>query len=110
MSKLTPFVLAAFLMLSTLPSCRKAIDFIHDHPDAQVPFCRITKLTFGDFDPARPWDILQLGVTYNAKGNPLSLAELNPGKPIWTPELYFRYDKFDRLSDFIRPFACRENI
>jgi hypothetical protein len=105
MSKITHFVLAAFLMLSITISCRKVYDFIHDHPDAHVSVCHITRIILGELDPARPWDVLQMGVTYNAKGNPLSLAELNPGKTIQTPELYFRYDKYGRLSDYMYTVA-----
>ena len=103
---MSKFFLFALAVLITLPSCRKVYDFIHDNPDARDTLCRITRLTFSAYDPSIPQgNILQLGVTYNAKGNPLSLTEINPGKPIYTTELYFRYDRFDRLTDFMYTVA-----
>jgi len=97
MKKLSLFILAACTVLF-FPSCRKAYDLIKDHPDAHETFCRITQLTFGE-PPGTGG--LRLVVAYNAKGNPLSLRKLDPGNISWTPVLYFRYDKFDRLSDFM---------
>jgi len=102
MSKVHCFVLAAILMLSTFVSCRKAIDYIRDHPGACDSICRITELTFSAYDPSVPQDDpLRLGITYNTKGNPLSIRQLNPSRRYITTDVFFRYDKFDRLTDYL---------
>jgi hypothetical protein len=89
-------LLAVLTTLFTMSSCRKVYDYVREHPDAHDTLCRISTLNFGG---------LLMGVAYNAKGNPLSLTELNPGKPTPIEELYFRYDRFDRLTDFMYTYA-----
>ena len=85
--------LLTLVTLLTIPSCRKFCDYIHDHPNAHDSLCRITKLTFGNTAGA-----LQIGVTYNAKGDPTDMLELNAGKPYRITENHFRYDGQGRLA------------
>lgn len=95
MSKITHFVLAASLMLSSLSSCRKVYDFIRDHPDARVSLCRVDTIRFNrdnTFDD-------MLTVTYNKKGDPVTLLSHNIHG---SGGQYFRYDRFDRLTDYIQ--------
>jgi len=103
MSKITSFVLTALITLSTLPSCRKVYDFIRDHPDAHNSLCRVTKLTYGTvFPPGSPFiGGIEVGIRYNAKGNPDSILLLHKPVPYFGMEQYFRYDRFDRLTDYI---------
>ncbi|WP_153800215.1 hypothetical protein [Foetidibacter luteolus] len=82
----------AALMIFSLFSCRKTWDYIKDHPKTELKFCNIKKITNPDTD----WK--ELVFTYNAKGNPVKIIPVVP----WTytiPMYFFRYDKFDRLTD-----------
>jgi len=95
MSKLTCFILAATFMLSTATSCRKAFDFIRDHPDAHASFCRVDTIRIKFDNPSD--DVLT--VTYNKKGDPvtvLSHSKFSVGGQ------YFRYDLLNRLTDYIQ--------
>jgi len=101
MSKHTSFPLAAlFAALIALPSCRKACDFIHDHPDAHDSLCRITRLTVRGF--FRNPDTFN--IAYNAKGNPVSMLAKDPPGTLGNVDHYYRYDRFDRLSDYMITF------
>ena len=95
MSKLTCFILAATFMLSTATSCRKAFDFIRDHPGAHASFCRVDTIRIKFDNPSD--DVLT--VTYNKKGDPvtvLSHSKFSVGGQ------YFRYDLLNRLTDYIQ--------
>lgn len=90
MYKLTPLLLAIVLVAS-LSSCRKFYEYIEHHPDAQDNACRVTKLTIGT---------VEFDVLYNNKGNPTDILVPDPRTPITTTEKHFRYDRFDRLTDY----------
>jgi hypothetical protein len=91
MSKQTFFLLTALTAtLSVLSSCRKICDFIRDHPDAHDSLCQVTTLTFsGGY---------RYDITYNAKGDPVTMFN---NTPFGLLNLYFRYDRWGRLSDFM---------
>jgi|GEM_PF-697078 len=95
-------LLPAIILLVATSSCRKACDFIHDHPDAHDNICRVTTITFGTFQAGiSPPGSLQVGITYNKKGNPTDMLVLNAWVPFYTTEQHFRYDRFERLTDYI---------
>jgi len=98
MYKIFPFILAAMASLSSLSSCRKFYDYIEHHPDAQDTGCRVTQLIYAD-NPMS--DGLRMNITYNAKGNPVTLMQPSPRQFYIVTENRFRYDRFDRLSDYL---------
>ncbi|HVV70363.1 MAG TPA: hypothetical protein VHI52_02515 [Verrucomicrobiae bacterium] len=87
------------LLLFLGSACKKAIDYIEKHPDAYVPPCRITNYRVtGGYGPAN------FVVTYDAKGNPITMMDSDRVHPMGTDQ-YFRYDKFNRLSDYMQAYA-----
>ena len=88
------FILAAVLF--ALPSCRKAYNYIHDHPDAHDTLCRVDQLDFSGF---------VINISYNAKGNPVNMLFANPNIPASNIEQHFRYDRHDRLTDYYWNFV-----
>jgi len=101
-----PLLFLTIIILFTATSCRKVYDFIHDHPDAHDSLCRITKVSvinvFGYPDT--------FNITYNLKGDPVSMLSTFPTFRIGNIDQYYRYDRFGRLSDymitFIKGFAA----
>ena len=95
MTKLNPLLPAVFMALSLLSSCKKAYDYIEDHPNTYPP-CRITnyRMIFSDGSQN------DFVVTYNQQGNPISLKDSIRAN-VATTDQYFRYDKLNRLSDYM---------
>jgi hypothetical protein len=99
-------LLAGCITLLTLPSCRKVYDFVRDHPDAHDTLCRITRLSYGSPDTNHlDFSTPQFEITYNAKGNPVGILMVDKLTPYYALEQHFRYDRFDRLTDFILNYA-----
>jgi hypothetical protein len=100
MSKFIAFFLVALLILPALSSCRKVYDYIRDHPDAHDTLCRVTKLNvrgaLGNED--------EFTISYNAKGDPISILDSGPPNNNGNEDQYFRYDGHNRLTDFINTF------
>ena len=97
MSKPKLFLQAAAMALLSLlfVSCQKAIDYIEQHPDAYVPPCRVTN--FRTVVSGIPANYV---VSYDEKGNPISMLDSNRATPVGYDE-YFRYDKQGRVSDYM---------
>jgi hypothetical protein len=99
-----PLLFLVIIILSTATSCRKVCDFIHDHPDAHASLCRITKIFvkgyFGNPDT--------FNIAYNTKGNPLSMLATSPPGTTGNVDQYYRYDRFERLSDYMYTFIGAE--
>jgi len=94
-----------FLFAST-SSCRKLIDYIHDNPNAHDSLCRITRIVvIGAADVPDTMD-----VTYNAKGNPIKMAKSNWVYQFVNYDKHFRYDRFDRLTEYITTFAGTTSV
>jgi len=93
MYKLSP-ILLAIVLVASLSSCRKFYDYIEHHPDAQDNACRITRVSVGN--PVT----LAFDIFYNNKGNPTDMLVLDPLMSFTTTEKHFRYDRWDRLTDF----------
>jgi len=94
-----PLLFPAIIILFTATSCRKVIDFIHDHPDAHDSLCRITNINLWDVN-SNP---IVVDISYNNKGNPTTMFVHFPGQPydaigqILEVNRWFRYDKYNRL-------------
>lgn len=106
MSKFIPFALISLLILSTLPSCRKVFDYIKDHHDAHDTLCRITQIRvrgyFGHPDT--------VNITYDAKGNPISMLLTSPPGSVGNLDQYFRYDRYGRLSDYFWSYIKAKGV
>lgn len=94
MLKITPFILAACFVLSTAASCRKVYDYIRDHPDGHLDFCRVDTIRIKHNDPLD--DVLT--VTYNKQGDPVTVLSHSIHG---SGGQYFRYDRLNRLTDYI---------
>jgi len=92
--KKNKYFLLAFSTLTALlllNSCKKARDYIHDHPDAPASLCRITQLDFLG---------LIVNIDYNARGNPVHMHYDGSLGFAFISEQYFRYDHNDRLTQY----------
>ncbi len=93
-----PLLFPVIVILFATTSCRKVIDFIHDHPDAHDSLCRITNINLSD-----AYNVpIVADISYNNKGNPTTLFVHFPGYPPSVGQIaevnrWFRYDKYDRL-------------
>ncbi len=99
MTRINPLIPAVFIALSLLPSCKKAYDYIEDHPNTNSP-CRITNYRVvwsGEFQ-------YNYVVIYNEQGNPITMMDSDRVNAVGFDE-YFRYDKLNRLSDFMLAYA-----
>lgn len=88
------------LLILLLSSCKKVIDYIEQHPDAYVPPCRITNYRVSGGDGTGT----NFVVSYDAKGNPITMMDSDRVNAIGIDQ-YFRYDKVNRLSDYMQAYA-----
>src|ERR1700681_2801532 len=93
--------IALFLLIIALPSCRKALDFIEDHPTVELEFCGVKKFSYLVTEGA-PGQTDTLFFKYNAMGDPMSVTRPVPGTG--NLDYLFRYDKQNRLTDLIGKF------
>ncbi len=96
MSRHSLLTLIALITIFFLPSCKKAYDYIHDRTDGNESLCQVYRLkvwTIGGVD--------SLTVSYNAKGDPVSMLDTPSNVMHGTFDNYFRYDTHGRLTDFI---------
>ncbi len=94
-------LLLAFGVLAFF-SCQKLIDIIHAG-DGGVEFklCNIKKITtIAPFEPDP--DTIHYVFTYNSNGDPLRIT--NNQVETGNPNFFFRYDKYHRLSQTIKPY------
>jgi hypothetical protein len=92
----TPFIVAFVIGLFAISSCKKLYEYAEQHPTATSDACRITK-----FIAYLNGIKLNYNVSYDKKGNMISvLAE--DGAPIYpVGDKYYRYDKHNKLTDYI---------
>jgi len=92
----------AIFILLTATSCHKVYDFIHDHPDAHDSLCRVTKISvINVLDHPDTFNI-----TYNEKGDPVSMVSTHTTYVGGNLDQYYRYDRFGRLSDYMLTFMA----
>jgi hypothetical protein len=99
MTNLNRFIPAVFMALSLLSSCKKAYDYIEDHPNTYPP-CRITNYRVMLSDGSQN----NFVVTYNQEGNPITMMDSDRVNAVGDDQ-YFRYDKLNRLSDYMITYA-----
>ena len=100
--------LAAALALLILPSCRRERLLLGEDPDAIGKFCRIDTFNF-TYNFGTPF-YQHVTITYNRFGNPVTMApdDNYPAFGEDFDDIYFRYDKSDRLVDCI--FGGKDSI
>ena len=99
MTRPNPLIPAVFVVLSLLSSCKKAYEYIEDHPNTHSP-CRITNYRMIISNTFQH----NFVVTYNQAGNPITLMDSNRVNPVGYDQ-YFRYDNLNRLSDYMLTYA-----
>jgi hypothetical protein len=106
MSKLTSLSMVFTLMtvLFLMPSCSKLNGYWHNHPDAHDTLCRVEQLSFGS--PTG----FQISISYNAKGDPTDMLYTDPNSPVFNIEQHFRYDCFERLTDYYFNFVHNTGV
>lgn len=105
MRKLTPFVVPAILFGIILSSanCRKAIDIIKSPQNGLADYeaCNIRQITA---HLSEEWgsDSVVYTFSYNAAGDPLTVR--NTAVSTGNPNAVFKYDKYGRMKEMIRPY------
>jgi len=96
-------VLAISTMVTLIfPGCRKAFDYVEDHPTATLPFCSIKEFRYdGEFAVNET-----IAFTYNALGDPVTVTR--DATSTGSPDFLFKYDKKHRLSDLIGAYSIVE--
>lgn len=91
--------------------CKKLIDYVKGHGDGDYKACNIRKITvynYSPFDTAHLHvDTLVYTFTYNKLGDPVSVIHnlVTTGNPNY----FFKYDKYNRLSQSVRPYEGNSN-
>ena len=86
--------IGACIMLLAGSSCKKAYDYIRDHPDDRVSFCHITHIRgVGFFPVLDSQDTLTF--FYNAKGDPIDMLDRSAFPH--SQDQHWRYDNHGRL-------------
>jgi len=85
---------AIIILFASTTSCRKLIDYIHDHPGAHDSLCQVTVLAFNGGE--------KYFISYNERGNPVTMKDTTRSTSAF--DIYFRYDRFNRLSDYMVAF------
>lgn len=95
-----------FILVSgaLVTGCQKAIDHIHHNGKGDDEFrtCRIRQITLTD-PPGTGGYTVHYNFTYNKLGDPVSV--INDLVCTGNPNLVFKYDKYNRLREFIRPYT-----
>jgi hypothetical protein len=99
MTRYNPLIPAVFIALSLFSSCKKAYDYIEDHPNTYPP-CRITNYRM-IWPNGFQYNFV---VTYNQQGNPVTMMDSDRVNAVGNDQ-YFRYDKQNRLSDYMIAYA-----
>jgi hypothetical protein len=105
---LHPFLLVAATLASFIfPACTKERQLLEQDPDEIGKFCQIDTFNFGS-PPAYDG---QVKISYNSAGNPVSMLPViyDPNGGEEFDDIYFRYDKYDRLVDFFYVFPDPES-
>jgi hypothetical protein len=93
-------LMLAAAMTCLLPGCSKIAERLEQDPDEIGKFCRID--TFNYTGMSVPY-YQQVTISYNRFGNPVTMAP-SAYSPVFGEDfddIFFRYDKFDRLVDCI---------
>lgn len=96
------YVIALLLIITFMNSCIKLVDYLQQHPDAEVPGCAIRKMvtytSYNGIKESRTTDF-----TYNAYGDPVSITVSSTGTG--NPNRQFRYNSKRQLTDYIGAYT-----
>ena len=91
MKKYSALILGGLLLCG----CEKIRDYVEEHPSAEMRLCMIKSISVVDqFGRADSFTF-----TYNEQGNPVSI--IRPVAGTGFPNYIFKYDTWQRLTDFI---------
>jgi hypothetical protein len=95
--KVKTLIIVAFAnFLFAISSCKKVYDYVEQHPTATSDACRIAQFVLSVSNVK-----LNYNVSYDKKGNMLSIVA-EEGAPLYMNfDKYYRYDKQNRLTDYI---------
>lgn len=96
MKRLSTFrsMVTVMVILFILPGCSKIIDYLEDHPDADLKYCNVKKFTATYFGSTQ-----EAVFSYNRLGNPVTVTLSQVGTA--QPHLLLRYDDQNRLTECI---------
>ena len=88
-----------------ITGCRKLYDYISSHGDGDFKTCNIKKITYYRiYDDKRTLrDTVTYNFTYNRLGDPISV--INNKVETGNPNLFFTYDRYNRLSEYLREYS-----
>ena len=93
------------LSVILLMGCQKVFDYIHlpgkGNGDVDFKFCSIREVT-ANFSTKLNDYTVHYTFTYNNQGNPQQV--INDYVATGNPNLLFKYDKYNRLIQFVRPY------
>ena len=95
--KVKTLIIVAFAnFLFAISSCKKVYDYVEQHPTATSDACRIAQFVLSVSNVK-----LNYNVSYDKKGNMLSIVA-EEGAPLYMNfDKYYRYDKHNQLTDYI---------
>ncbi|MFT3822709.1 MAG: hypothetical protein QM731_02270 [Chitinophagaceae bacterium] len=96
------YAIALLLIVIFANSCNKLVDYLRDHPDAEVPGCSIKKLIVYTNTNGIP-DSRTADFTYNSYGDPVKITVSSPGTG--NPNREFRYNAKHQLTDYIGAYT-----
>ncbi|MDI3321702.1 hypothetical protein [Pinibacter soli] len=95
--KVKTHIAATFaIVLFILSSCKKVYDYVEHHPTATSDACKITQFTVSEDGLTVIFD-----VTYDKKGNMISVVAREGYRVYMNFDQYYRYDKHNQLTDQI---------
>lgn len=99
MKKYLNVCMAMIVSLLILQGCKKAVDFLENHPYAGQGFCQV-----GQFSYLNSYLVPDTMIfTYNLLNNPVTGIR-HPRSSTGYPNFIFRYDKYNRFTDLIGAF------
>ncbi len=93
-------VISIVLVFLQVTSCKKIEQIFPVPPQADLKFCNVSNMTV-KYPMVR--DSIIYNFKYDSYGKPLSRISLRPG--LATANVYFTYDKYERLTNVIAPLG-----
>lgn len=101
---LTACIILTVTVAALTQSCRKVIDYVLAHENGQNDCrgCNIKQITVNTADELSN-DTVVFTFTYNPHGDPLIVK--NTQVATGNPNMVFKYDKFGRMTELVRPYS-----
>ncbi|HLI93677.1 MAG TPA: hypothetical protein VKU83_08715 [Puia sp.] len=87
-------------MVMALPACVKRLD-LGQRVQEEVKSCPILQLACVVRLNSHDTTEIEIAVHYNAVGNPIAMLHINGAGTLDLRDYHFRYDRYNRLSDYI---------